>query len=133
MAALRNSLLICSNFLSSSTKFAACELQQIRNKYVGRWMIRDIKRRKMAKDHAEERLRLLAMKRNNILPVEIREEINQQFDKINPRQTALRQLTPRCILTSRGHGVVHRWRLSRIVFRDLADYNKLSGVQRAIW
>lgn len=61
------------------------------------------------------------------------EEINQQFDKIIPRQTALRQLTPRCVLTSRGHGVVCRWRLSRIMFRELADYNKLSGVQRAIW
>lgn len=61
------------------------------------------------------------------------EEVNQQFDKIIPRQTALRQLTPRCVLTSRGHGVVLRWRLSRIMFRHLADYNKLSGVQRAIW
>lgn len=96
-------------------------------------MIRDLKRRKMAKEYAEERLRLVAMKRNTILPVEIREEVNQQFDKIIPRQTALRQLTPRCILTSRGHGVVYRWRLSRIMFRHLADYNKLSGVQRSIW
>ncbi|XP_043604131.1 28S ribosomal protein S14, mitochondrial [Bombus pyrosoma] len=133
MAALRNGLLTCSNFLSSSTKFAACEFQQIRNKYVGRWMIRDVKRRKMAKEYAEERLRLVAMKRNTILPVEIRKEVNQQFDKIIPRQTALRQLTPRCIITSRGRGVVYRWRLSRIMFRHLADYNKLSGVQRSIW
>lgn len=61
------------------------------------------------------------------------EEINEQFDKIIPRQTALRQLTPRCVLTSRGRGVVYRWRLSRIMFRELADHNKLSGVQRAIW
>lgn len=61
------------------------------------------------------------------------EEVNQQFDKTIPRQTALRQLTPRCVLTSRGHGVVYRWRLSRIMFRELADYNKLSGIQRAIW
>lgn len=61
------------------------------------------------------------------------EEVNQQFDKIIPRQTALRQLTPRCVLTSRGHGVVNRWRLSRIIFRELADYNKLSGIQRSIW
>lgn len=35
-------------------------------------MIRDLKRRKMAKDYAVERLRLLAMKRNTILPMEIR-------------------------------------------------------------
>lgn len=35
-------------------------------------MKRDIKRRKMAEKYAEERLRLLAIKRNNILPLEIR-------------------------------------------------------------
>lgn len=31
-----------------------------------------MKRRKMAKDYAVERVRLLAMKRNDVLPIEIR-------------------------------------------------------------
>lgn len=35
-------------------------------------MIRDLKRRKLAEKYAEERLRLVAMKRNDILPLEIR-------------------------------------------------------------
>ncbi|CAL7948630.1 unnamed protein product [Xylocopa violacea] len=133
MAAVRNGLLTFSNFLSSNTSFAACGFQQIRNKYVGRWMIRDLKRRKLAEKYADERLRLVAMKRNNILPPEIREAVGKQIDETIPRQTALRQLTPRCILTSRPRGVVKKWNFSRIVFRHLADYNKLSGVQRAIW
>ncbi|XP_076750269.1 mitochondrial ribosomal protein S14 [Xylocopa sonorina] len=133
MAAIRNGLLTFSNFLSNSTSFTASGFQQIRNKYVGRWMIRDMKRRKLAEKYADERLRLVAMKRNNILPSEIREMVAKQIDETIPRQTALRQLTGRCILTSRPRGCVTRWRLSRLVFRHLADYNKLSGVQRAIW
>lgn len=35
-------------------------------------MIRDNKRRKLIEKYAPERLRLLAMKRNNILPAELR-------------------------------------------------------------
>ncbi|KAF3421471.1 hypothetical protein E2986_03549 [Frieseomelitta varia] len=133
MAVVRNGLFIFSNFLSNSANVATYDIQQIRNKYIGRWMIRDLKRRKLAEKYAEERLRLVAMKRNDILPLEIREEVGKQIDETIPRQTALRQLTPRCILTSRPRGVVPKWRVSRIMFRDLADHNRMSGVQRAIW
>lgn len=50
-----------------------------------------------------------------------------------PRQTAMYQLTRRCVVTGRGYGTVHRWRLSRFIFRELVDYNKIAGIQRAIW
>lgn len=36
-------------------------------------------------------------------------------------------------LCFRPRGIVKEWRMSRIVWRHLADYNKLSGVQRAMW
>ncbi|XP_017879877.1 28S ribosomal protein S14, mitochondrial [Ceratina calcarata] len=133
MAAIKNGLLTLSNIFSKSTSLAACGFQQVRTKYVNRWMIRDVKRRKLAEKYAPERLRLVAMKRNDILPLELREAVGKQIDETIPRQTALRQLTPRCMLTSRPRGTLPRWRLSRIVFRHLADYNKLAGVQRAIW
>lgn len=58
---------------------------------------------------------------------------SKQFDETIPRQTALRQLTTRCVVTGRGRGTVHRWRISRFIFRDLVDYNKIAGIQRAIW
>ncbi|KZC05867.1 PREDICTED: 28S ribosomal protein S14, mitochondrial [Dufourea novaeangliae] len=133
MAAIRNSLSTFTNILSKTTNFTLCGFQQVRNKYINRWMIRDMKRRKLAEEHAPMRLRLVAMKRNNILPQEIQNLVSKQIDETIPRQSALRQLRNRCILTSRGNGVVLRWRLSRIMFRHLADYNKLSGIQRAMW
>ncbi|XP_012219366.1 small ribosomal subunit protein uS14m [Linepithema humile] len=107
-------------------------LQQVRN-FIGCRVYRDRKRRRWAKQYAEERLRLLALKRNNILPIEIRELASKQMTETIPRQTAMFQLTSRCVITGRGRGTVERWRISRFIFRDLVDYNKMAGVQRAIW
>ncbi|XP_029042193.1 28S ribosomal protein S14, mitochondrial [Osmia bicornis bicornis] len=131
-ATVRNGLSAFSNFLSKNT-LPTCNFQQVRDLWIGRWMTRDVKRRRLARDYAPERLRLVAMKKNNILPPEIKELVGKQIDETIPRQTALCQLTSRCAVTSRPRGVVKKWRLSRIVFRHLADYNKLAGVQRAIW
>lgn len=50
-----------------------------------------------------------------------------------PRDSCPVRIRNRCVLTSRPRGVKRRWRLSRIVFRDLADHNKMSGIQRAMW
>lgn len=47
--------------------------------------------------------------------------------------SSLTYLTNRCAFTSKAGGCLHRWRLSRHVWRDLADYNHLSGVTRAVW
>ncbi|KAG8225201.1 hypothetical protein J437_LFUL009488 [Ladona fulva] len=61
------------------------------------------------------------------------EEIANKEIAAQPRDASTYRLVRRCAITSRPRGVVHKWRLSRIVFRHLADYNKLSGVQRAMW
>lgn len=50
-----------------------------------------------------------------------------------PRDAYPTRIHKRCVLTSRPRGLVSRYRLSRIQWRLLADYNKLSGVTRASW
>lgn len=60
-------------------------------------------------------------------------EIAHQDINALPRDSSIVRIRSRCAVTSRPRGVVYRWRLSRIVWRQLADYNKLSGVQRAMW
>ncbi|XP_028136435.1 28S ribosomal protein S14, mitochondrial [Diabrotica virgifera virgifera] len=106
--------------------------QQIRNKWQNRWMIRDVKRRKMTTEYAPLRLRINSLRKNDVLPSELREIADAEIHAL-PRDSALIRTKKRCVITSRPRGVVYRWRLSRIVFRHLADYNKLSGVQRAMW
>lgn len=50
-----------------------------------------------------------------------------------PENSCFLRLNSRCAVTSKGRGNVSRWRLSRFIFRHLADYNKLAGVQRGFW
>lgn len=104
----------------------------MRTKYADWRMIRDVKRRKCVGENAIERLRVNALRKNDILPVELREVADSEIAAF-PRDSCLVRVRGRCALTSRSRGIVHRYRLSRIVWRHLADYNKLSGVQRAMW
>ncbi|XP_068904488.1 small ribosomal subunit protein uS14m [Tenebrio molitor] len=128
-----NNLKLVSNlFTHSFSVFQNQNLQQIRTKWVNRWMIRDVKRRKLATELAPMRLRVNSLRRNDILPPELREIADQEIAAFPLNSTPLR-INNRCVITSRPRGVVDRWRVSRIVFRHLADYNKLCGVQRAMW
>ncbi|KAL1497666.1 hypothetical protein ABEB36_008589 [Hypothenemus hampei] len=106
--------------------------QQMRNKWVNHWMVRDVKRRKAVVEHAPTRLRINSLRKNDILPAELREMADAEIMAL-PRDSIVRHLTKRCVLTSRPRGGVEPYRLSRIVFRHLADYNKLAGIQRAMW
>ncbi|RZC39810.1 Ribosomal S14 domain containing protein [Asbolus verrucosus] len=124
--------LISNLFSHKIASLQAQNLQQTRTKWVNRWMIRDVKRRKMATEMAPARLRINSLRRNNILPPELREIADAEIEAFPLNSVPLR-INKRCVITSRPRGVVERWRMSRIVFRHLADYNKLAGVQRAMW
>nr|SVE74605.1 EOG090X0MNX [Daphnia barbata] len=106
--------------------------QPIRNNWTDWRMMKDNRRRKLLVQHAPERLRMKALRKNDVLPGEIT-EIGRKMLAELPRDSNITRVRNRCAITSRPRGVVTRWRLSRIVWRSLADYNKLSGVQRAIW
>ena len=46
-------------------------MEQVRSYYVDWRMVRDVKRRQMAFEYAEERLRINALRKNTILPKEL--------------------------------------------------------------
>ncbi|XP_055387673.1 28S ribosomal protein S14, mitochondrial isoform X2 [Condylostylus longicornis] len=112
--------------------FQVVNYNQVRTKYADWRMIKDVKKRKCVIQHAKDRLRINSLRKNDILPVELRELADKEIAAM-PRDSSLVRVRERCALTSRPRGIVHRFRLSRIVWRHLADYNKLSGVQRAKW
>ncbi|KAH9496635.1 28S ribosomal protein S14, mitochondrial [Bulinus truncatus] len=62
-----------------------------------------------------------------------KKEIASQEIIALPRDAHPSRRRNRCILTSRPRWVIWRFRLSRIQWRLLADYNKLSGTLRACW
>nr|CAG4651530.1 EOG090X0MNX [Simocephalus serrulatus]SVE94661.1 EOG090X0MNX [Simocephalus serrulatus] len=106
--------------------------QPARSNWTDWRMMKDNRRRKLLVQHQPDRVRMQALKKNDILPVEITEMGRQMLSEL-PRDSSILRVRNRCAVTSRPRGIVTRWRLSRIVWRSLADYNKLSGVQRAMW
>ncbi|CAH6790706.1 28S ribosomal protein S14, mitochondrial [Phodopus roborovskii] len=105
---------------------------QVRGYYVDWKMLRDVKRRKIAYEYADERLRINSLRKNTILPKDLQEIASEEIAAL-PRDSCPVRIRNRCVMTSRPRGVIRRWRLSRIVFRHLADHRLLSGVQRAMW
>uniref|UniRef100_T1JMV7 28S ribosomal protein S14, mitochondrial n=1 Tax=Strigamia maritima TaxID=126957 RepID=T1JMV7_STRMM len=95
-------------------------------------MARDVNNRKIVFQFAAERLRVNTLRKNKILPKELRECADREIAAL-PRRGSISYLHGRCVLTSRSRGLVVPWRMSRIAWRHLADHNNLSGVQRAIW
>ena len=93
---------------------------------------RDYQRRRIMKQHAEERMRVNAIRKAPILPQEIRNMADNEIHHV-PRDSAITRVNRRCVVTGRGRGIFHQYRVSRFVFRAEADYNKISGVQRAKW
>lgn len=107
-------------------------VQQLRNKWANWHMIKDNKRRLIVKNEAVERIRINTIRKNDILPAELREIADHEVAKL-PRDSNWIRIRFRCAVTSRPRGVYMKYHLSRIVWRHLADYNKLAGVQRAMW
>lgn len=95
-------------------------------------MKRDYLRRMVVKEHHITRLRLNGIRKNTILPKELREVADVEIAN-EPIRSSITWLTNRCAITGRARGNVLKYRLSRFVFRHNADHNKLAGVQRAMW
>lgn len=107
--------------------------QQTRNLgYINRMMLKDIKRREMLRKYAPERVRLQCLRRNDVLPKALKQSAEEQLQNLS-NHSSLKFINDRCGITSKPGGVLSRWRLSRIMWRLIADYNHMSGVTRARW
>ncbi|VEL17209.1 unnamed protein product [Protopolystoma xenopodis] len=95
-------------------------------------MIRDFKRREISAHFIPLRIRLNAIRKNQILPKDIQDKASLQLHSL-PRDSCWTRIHKRCTFTSRPRGVPSRWRISRIVWRNFADYNRMSGALWACW
>nr|XP_022299338.1 28S ribosomal protein S14, mitochondrial-like [Crassostrea virginica] len=108
------------------------QLNQIRTKMVDHRMVRDHKKRKTVEEYGPERFRVNMVRKSKIIPQEIKEIADKEIKEF-PLNSAPVRIHDRCMLTSRPRAVLKRWRVSRIMFRHLADYNNLSGYTRSSW
>ncbi|XP_075218767.1 small ribosomal subunit protein uS14m-like isoform X2 [Lycorma delicatula] len=118
--------------LGNEEVLAVATKQQSCSEWTDARMRKDVRKRINCSNYAPLKTRLLSLKRNKILPPELREAAEEDLLKL-PTDVLGKKIVWRCAVTSRPRGVVYRWRVSRIIFRHLSDYNKLAGVIRAKW
>ena len=93
---------------------------------------RDLKRRKLAKKHANKRAELKAVIMDKSKSVEERFAATLALAELPKNSAKIRQMN-RCALTGRPHAVYRKFKLSRIAVRDLASRGELPGVTKSSW
>ena len=76
---------------------------------------RDVLKRRILKQHAEERLLINTIRKADILPKDIRRIADQEIHTV-PRDSAITRVNRRCAITGRARGVFHQFRI------ELADH-----------
>ena len=95
-------------------------------------MQKDARKRALCVLHGPLRTRLNCLRYNGFLPLELKQLADQEICWL-PKQSNRDGIKNRCIYTSRARSNKLRWRMSRFMFRGIADHGKLSGVMRAKW
>lgn len=93
---------------------------------------RDKKRRNLAKKYEQKRLilKFLAYKTNTDSYIQFLARL--QLAKL-PRNSSITRITNRCILSNRRHGIMRKFKLSRIKLRECILSGKLPGIVKASW
>ncbi len=93
---------------------------------------RDIKRRKLEKKYAGKRARLKAIIDDQNAPMEERFQAVLKLAEL-PRNSSKTRLRNRCAMTGRPRAHHRKFRLCRVVLRDLASRGELPGVTKSSW
>ena len=100
--------------------------------YLKKWARRDVKRRNLFAEYEGQRNALRVIRKSDILPDAIKAKAAEDLASL-PRDSCITRMRDRCTLTDRSRGVVPKYRISRIKFRDFADKGLISGVTRSSW
>ena len=87
---------------------------------------------RMVKRFAGKRTKLKAIADDRSLPMEERFEARLKLAEL-PRNSAPTRVRLRCELTGRARGNYRKFRLCRMVFRDLASSGQIPGVVKSSW
>lgn len=93
---------------------------------------RNKKREKMAKQFAGRRARLKAIVMNRDIAAEERFEASIKLAEV-PRNSAKNRIRLRCEVTGRPRGVYRKFKLGRVMLRDLASQGQIPGMVKSSW
>ena len=95
-------------------------------------IVREKKLIKLVEKYAQKREELKSIISNPNTPIEEREEAVIKLDKLPKSSSAIR-IRNRCFITGRPRGVIRRFQLSRLSFREMALNGEIPGVTKASW
>ena len=90
------------------------------------------RREKLAKAFAGRRERLKAIANNDTLSMEDRFNARLKLAEL-PRNSSPVRIHNRCELTGRSHGFLRKFKISRIMLRELGLAGKIPGLKKASW
>lgn len=94
--------------------------------------IPDYKRRLLAAKYELRRKLYKAISKDPSLPSDMREKHRYKLSKL-PRNSSFVRIRNRCIFSGRPRAVYELFRMSRIVFRELASKGSLMGIKKSSW
>lgn len=93
---------------------------------------RDLKRKKLIARYAHRRAELRTRLKDPTLDYDAKIAAQIALDKL-PRNSCPTRLTRRCEITGRSKAVYRKFRLSRIMLRELALQGKIPGMTKSSW
>lgn len=93
---------------------------------------KDKQRRQLFQSNELKRRQYKLIIENLALPTEVRAQAVILLNNL-PRSSSSVRLRNRCALTGRSRGVLRKWRMSRVRFRELASQGALLGVSKSSW
>jgi small subunit ribosomal protein S14 len=93
---------------------------------------RQKKRERLVQLKREKREQLKELIRNPATSEEDMRAAQMQLNKM-PRNSSRIRLRNRCQLTGRGRGVLSKFKLSRLCFREMANKGLIPGIFKASW
>ena len=95
-------------------------------------IVREIKLLKNIQKYAKTRADLKAIINNPDTSIEDRDIAVNKLDKL-PKSSSPIRLRNRCFITGRPRGIIRRFKLSRLSFREMALKGEIPGVTKASW
>ena len=95
-------------------------------------IVREKKILKSVQKYAQRRAELKAIINSPNTTIEDRDNAVSKLDKLPKSSSAIR-LRNRCFITGRPRGVIRRFKLSRLSFREMALNGEIPGVTKASW
>lgn len=93
---------------------------------------RNKKREKMAKQHADRRAKLKAVIKDQSTSPEDRFTAVLKLAEV-PRNSSKTRIRNRCEITGRPRATYRKFKLARVMLRDLASQGQIPGMTKSSW